>query len=101
MTGLWDNLEEAEARFDATPWKVSIEVVDCSVHVYPSRGGIAQSGVFVNPPNMLERKVGVTIEQKIARAKAKIQNVVDRLEHERQETNRLKAVAKAMREGRP
>lgn len=91
----WRRIVEAS---DRKPWEVRYETVDHTVHIYPGRGMGSCTGIFVRPPNALERILGITFESKVARAARRIQERVDRLEQKRNAEAKTRAMLARMRE---
>jgi len=95
-----DSLKEAGERYRRTPWEVRTSCVGTAVHVYPGRGMRARTGVYVHPPNFLERLLGITFDKKLERAAGAIQKVVDCLEEVRVKENELEDYLKTRRSAR-
>lgn len=78
---LWD-----KAGFESRRWEVRAYVVDGSIYVYPGCGLMGGEGIYVSPPNFFESLFGITLDQKLDRAIAKVQRCVgelnQKIEHE-------------------
>lgn len=84
--------KEAEERWAATPWSVGFRVEGDSLYVYPERLWETGDGVvIVRPPNIIERLLGISFEEKIHRAIAKVRKRVDSLEEQRISNNQWRA----------
>lgn len=95
MTNSW---KQARDAYEASPWEIRYETDDETVHVYPGRGMTCAPGIYVPPPNALERILGITFEDKVARAARKVQRTVDRLERKRVAERRTQEMLTRMRE---
>lgn len=92
---LWREICEA---YDRSPWEVRYEPLNETVHVYPGRGPGNAPGIYVRPPNLIERALGITFEGKVTRAARRVQRTVDRLERRRIAELRNKEMLARMRE---
>ena len=91
----WQKICEA---YEQTPWEVRYEADDEGVYIYPGRRMTTAPGIYVRPPNLIERLLGITFERKIVRATRRIQRRADRLEQMRITKAKNNAMVALMRE---
>ena len=100
MTDLW---RQAQIRVDAQRWEVSTarlsECIKVEAHrgliIYRDSWGGSPGAKYVYPPNLVERMLGITFEEKITKAKEWCQRFCDR-ENKKEDITRavMKGVVK-------
>ena len=100
--------EEARRRCDAQRWEVSTERVFGCIKVEAHRGmiiyrdswGGMPGAKYVYPPNFIERLLGITFEEKVAKAQEWCKKFCER-ENSKEDAGRLVCELRQSKDGEP